>query len=232
LKYKYLYQTKDNENREGWVTARDRADAYAKLRKEGIRPYRLIGDDPAKWRRWLVPSAAAAALVVSTAAAVLAFAGRRAAPVGRCQLTGDSSVISACMADGWAGVFESNLDRYLAAYAQPGWIALPPETTDAEVDAFAAELERPLSAPGATGPETKMMESIVASMRQEMRDYLAGGGSVREYLEFLEERQDQEREFRRKAMDAVARAPEFMRERTMQNVNVRLREMGLPELSH
>jgi len=232
LKYKYLYQTKDNENREGWVTARDRADAYAKLRKEGIRPYRLIGDDPAKWRRWLLPAAAAAALAAATAAAVLAFAGSGDGPLGRRQLSGDSSVISACMADGWVGVFESNLDRYLAAYAQPGWIALPPELTDEEIAAFAAELERPLSAPGATGPETRMMKSIVASMRREMRDYLAGGGSVKEYLEFLEERQDQEREFRSKAIDAVARAPSSMRERAMQNVNVRLKEMGLPELSH
>ena len=232
MKYKYLYQTKENENREGWVTARDRADAYAKLRKDGIRPYRLIGDDPAKWRRWLVPSAAAAALVAATAATVMSIVGREEGPVGRRQLAGDSSVISACMADGWSGVFESNLDRFLAAYAQPGWIALPPELTEAQVGAFAAELERPLSAPGATGPETRMMKSIVASMRREMKDYLAGGGSVKEYLEFLEERQDQEREFRCKAMDAVARAPESMRERVLQNVNVRLREMGLPELSH
>ena len=36
MKYKYLYQTKDNENREGWIKAKDRADAYAKLRKQGV----------------------------------------------------------------------------------------------------------------------------------------------------------------------------------------------------
>ena len=50
MKYKYLYQDKNNVNCEGEIEARDRADAYTKLRKNGIRPYRVIGDDPFDWR--------------------------------------------------------------------------------------------------------------------------------------------------------------------------------------
>ena len=36
------------------MNAKNRADAYALLRKQGIRPYRLLGDDPVNWQPWAV----------------------------------------------------------------------------------------------------------------------------------------------------------------------------------
>ena len=33
MKYQYFYQTKDNENRSGWIKARNRESAYTILRK-------------------------------------------------------------------------------------------------------------------------------------------------------------------------------------------------------
>lgn len=54
MTYKYLYQDKENRNLEGEIKARNRADAYQLLRKQGIRPYRLIGDDPWNWRPWAI----------------------------------------------------------------------------------------------------------------------------------------------------------------------------------
>ena len=54
LKYKYLYQDRENRNLEGEISAKNRADAYQLLRKNGIRPYRLIGDDPWNWRPWAI----------------------------------------------------------------------------------------------------------------------------------------------------------------------------------
>ena len=54
MNYTYLYQDRQNVNRTGEIAARDRADAYAKLRKQGIRPYRVIGDDPWNWRPWAI----------------------------------------------------------------------------------------------------------------------------------------------------------------------------------
>ncbi len=228
MKYKYLYQTKENENREGWIDARDRADAYTRLRKQGIRPYRVIGKDPVRWRPWAVGGAFAVLLAIS---GTLLLRPEPETPVSRRQLTGNSEIVSKGMADGWEDVFATKLDRYLAAYAQPGWIALPPETTDAEIAAFADELARPFEAVTDT-PEALLLKRIVAAMRAEMADYLAKGGSVRDYLAFLEDRQDQEREFRNKAMDAIARAPESMRERVRMNVDMRLREMGLPPVGN
>ena len=54
LKYKYLYQDRGNNNLEGEIVARDRDEAYKILRKQGIRPYRVIGDDPWNWRPWAI----------------------------------------------------------------------------------------------------------------------------------------------------------------------------------
>ena len=54
MTYKYLYQDKNNANREGEIKARNRDEAYKLIRKQGIRPYRVIGDDPWNWRPWAV----------------------------------------------------------------------------------------------------------------------------------------------------------------------------------
>lgn len=230
MKYQYFYQTKENENREGWISARDRADAYTLLRKQGIRPYRVVGDDPVRWQPWAV-----GVLVVMLATGLLVsllFLGMGSPSEfsGRQQLTGDRAVISAGLASSWEGTFDSALDRYLSAYAQPGWIALPPEMTDEEIAGLAADLDRPSVCNDAGSPERRLLHRIVLSMRSEMKDYLANGGTVKEYFEFLEERQDQERDFRNRAIDSVLRAPESLRDRARLNVNLRLRQMGLAEI--
>ena len=54
MTYKYLYQDSKNRNCEGEIKAGSREDAYRQLRKAGIRPYRLIGDDPVRWQPWAV----------------------------------------------------------------------------------------------------------------------------------------------------------------------------------
>lgn len=68
MKYEYLYQDSQNNNCCGSINARNRADAYAKIRRLGIKPYRVLGDDPWNWR----PFAYGACLVL---AVVLAIAG-------------------------------------------------------------------------------------------------------------------------------------------------------------
>ena len=230
MEYKYLYQTKENENREGVVKAASRADAYAVLRKKGIRPYRLIGDDPPKWRRPATIASAAAAVAAAAAALAVALRPPASAPLARMQIPGDPALLSASLASAWEDVFPSALDRHLAAYAQPGWLALAPEETPDE-KAFARELEEPPAKVSASDPEhVRTVKRIVAGMRAEMEKYLADGGSVGDYLAFLDERQDEERALRAKAAESVEKAPADMRERARLNVNARLREMGLAEI--
>ena len=54
-------------NLEGEIVAKDRDEAYRLLRKDGIRPYRVIGDDPWNWRPWAI----SAGYVILSAALVV-----------------------------------------------------------------------------------------------------------------------------------------------------------------
>ena len=65
--YKYLYQNKENQNCEGEIKARNRSEAYTLLRKQGVRPYRVIGDDPWNWRPWALAAGYAVLLVIIAA---------------------------------------------------------------------------------------------------------------------------------------------------------------------
>lgn len=73
--YRYLYQDKDNRNLEGEIKARDRAEAYTLLRRQGIRPYRVIGDDPWNWRPWAI--GAGYAVLVAAVVVLLVLLGAK-----------------------------------------------------------------------------------------------------------------------------------------------------------
>ena len=229
MKYRYLYQTKDNENKEGWINAKSRENAYAELRKAGIRPYRVIGDDPVNWK----PYAAGAAIVLlATALASVLLVGREdRRPHPRAQLVGDRAVIDAGVYSGWTNVLSSALDCRLARYAQPGRYVEPSKPTAEECEALKAALDEPMQYVAGEPSEHRMLKNIVAKMREDMRAYIAEGGDVAGYLDFLDERQTQEREFREKALDTVYRAPESLRERAWLGVNARLKDMGIEPLS-
>lgn len=229
MKYRYFYQTKDNENKEGWIKAKSRENAYALLRKSGIRPYRVVGDDPLNWK----PYAAGAAIVLlATALGATLLVGREdRAPRPRAQLEGDKAVISAGVYSDWTNVLTSALDIRLARYAQPGRFVEPSVPTAEELAAYEAELGADVPRVSGEPPEHRMLRNIIAKMREDMRAYVAEGGDVAGYLEFLDERQSQEREFREKALDAVYRAPESMRERAWLGVNARLKDMGIEPLA-
>ena len=227
MKYRYLYQTKDNENREGWIKARSRENAYAELRKAGIRPYRLIGDDPVNWRPW---AAACAILALSAALAVSLFIRGGEKPLPRRQLEGDAAVIASGVYCGWTNVFSSVLDRRLAAYAQPGREVAFVAPSQEEIEAMAAELETPVKNLGGNRLAYAQLARIVEFMRGDLRLWLARGGDIRGYVEYLFERQQDECDFRAKAVDAVYRAPESMRYRAWLGVNARLTDMGIAPL--
>ena len=77
MKYKYLYQDRENQNREGEIAARNRDEAYKLLRKQGIRPYRVIGDDPWNWRPWAISAGYVVLSVALIVVGVVAIAQAR-----------------------------------------------------------------------------------------------------------------------------------------------------------
>lgn len=231
MKYQYLYQTKDNENRSGWISARNREAAYALLRKQGIRPYRIVGDDPVNWRPWAVGGVLALFAAAAAVSAVVAFrAHDDTRPRGREQLYGDRAVIAEGVFSEWAGVLESPLDRFLAAYAQPGASVLPPLLSAAEQESFQSELAKPVRYVDGERMEHRQLKNIIAGLRDEMRAHLAAGETVGQYMDFLEERQQEEREFRDKAVESLSRVPQSHLYQAWQGVNARLRERAMQPL--
>lgn len=231
MKYQYFYQTRENENRSGWIKARNRESAYTMLRKQGIRPYRIVGDDPLNWRPWalgVLVSALAAALVFTLVAVKRSADDREPRP--RQQLYGDASRIAAGAFSGWEGVLASPLDRYLAAYVQPGSSALPPLMTAAEIASFEAELDKDVEYADGEPMEHRQLKNIIAWLRAEMREHLASGETVGQYMDFLEERQQSEREFRNHAEESLERVPSSHIYQAWLGVNARLRERGIATL--
>lgn len=233
MTYKYLYQTRDNENKSGEIKAKNRAEAYAAIRKLGIKPYRVIGDDPGFLRaHWVLVSSFAAALTALALALSFFFLRRDDAfsPAPRAQLEGDMQFIAKGAADAWEGVFSTPLDRYLAAFAQPGWDIFAEYPTKEEIASFASDLDEPLERSTSERDEIRQLKNIVLGMRNEMKKYLGEGGTVEDYLEYLDERRQRECDIREKARDTLERAPESLRSRALINLNIRLRDMGIAPL--
>jgi len=225
--YKYLYQTKENENREGVIKARNREAAFHALRLQGIRPYRLIGDDPVNWLPWAVGGA----IVLLVAGLVLALRMPRGAddrtPRLRQQIVGDAAFIADGVANDWSTLFDTGLDRYLAAYAQPGGNAVPPYVDPDRVERMAADLDTPLKYPDGERGEARQLRNIVAYLREEMRAALASGQTVKDHFSFLEDRQREEIALWQKAEQSILKAPESYRAKMAASVNAQLRARGI-----
>jgi hypothetical protein len=146
MKYRYLYQTKENENREGWIKARSRDEAYTLLRKQGIKPYRVIGDDPFNWRPWVIGAGYVVllALVFALAGWILCSGvlderrGRRQISRPRVVLTGEEAEDMRLKA-------AEAVDRAPEAYRYHVWRSVNARLTEMGVE----PLEKPLDLPEA-----------------------------------------------------------------------------------
>ena len=119
MKYRYFYQTSGNESRQGWITARDRKDAYAQLRKKGIKPYMLLGKDPLAWKRWAAIGALSVLVAGLTTWILLAPRPAVATVEERAQLYGDPATIQQLAVDGWRKTFADAGDASGARHAIP-----------------------------------------------------------------------------------------------------------------
>lgn len=136
MTYRYLYQTKDNENREGEIKARSRDEAYTLLRKQGIRPYRVIGDDPWNWRPWAI--AAGYAVLVAALAVLLWLNLKDSRPVAdvspeeaeELRMRAEEAVFNAPEAyryHVWKGVNARLAERGIAPVEKPIGLEEPPD---------------------------------------------------------------------------------------------------------
>ena len=234
MNYQYFYQTKNNENRSGTIKAPSRAEVYTLLRLRGIRPFRVIGEDPPRWRPW-VAGAAVALLVIAAIGSLIYTALRDPETLTvrgmREQLVGDSSFIAHGVMNGWDGVFSNRLDGALALYAQPGWNVVVPADIEKEITTLTEkDLLGPVTLMVDTRPELEQLREIVKTMRRELLEYIYEGGNLADYFQLLDERQARERALGEKARTTYLHASPEQRGRVRRDLNVRLKGMGLAPL--
>ena len=165
-KYHYFYQSRENANLDGWIAAKNRDDAYAQLRKVGIKPCKVVGKDPIAWRRW-----AAIAVLAAALAGTYTWLALRPDPVApdeqfvRHQIYGAESVIRNGISTGWSACGLDEGERYLARYAQPGVKVAYRRRTPETASAVEAALARHLEVEDSELLEYRQLKQIVESIK-------------------------------------------------------------------
>ena len=234
-KFHYFYQSKENKNLDGWIVAKSRDDAYAQLRKQSIKPYKVVGKDPIAWKRW-----AAIAVLAVALAGTYAWLALRSEPVApdeqfvRHQIYGAESVVRNGMSTEWSACGLDEGERYLARYAQPGIRVAYRRRTPETASAVEAALARHLEVEDSELLEYRQLKQIVESIKDELRAYIKSGGNVDGFLDRLQERQDQEVAYYNAANQELENAKATMPEDELYNLwaakNAELRAIGLPML--
>lgn len=234
-KFHYFYQSKENKNLDGWIVAKSRDDAYAQLRKQSIKPYKVVGKDPVAWKRW-----AAIAVLAVALAGTYAWLALRSEPVApdeqfvRHQIYGAESVIRNGISTEWSACGLDEGERYLARYAQPGIKVAYRRKTPETASAVEASLSRHLEVEDSELLEYRQLKQIVESIKDELRAYIKSGGNVDGFLDRLQERQDQEVAYYNAANQELENAKATMPEDELYNLwaakNAELRAIGLPML--
>ena len=211
MKFLYEYRTSDNVHHDGTINAPNREAAYAALKAQGIRPgcvkeapgffNKLFG----KGKRWIAIAvlAAVAAASVLYARRTIQVAGDTFDAEARRQVIGDAAIIEKGILTGWSDVFPEEGERFLASFAIPGVPAGQRNTSEAEIK---ASLSRRVAATNGDGIEARQIKAMVEGMKQELRDYLAAGGSIVDYGTRLVRRQEEELSYYNRAKTEIDNA--------------------------
>ena len=241
MKFGYSYKSSDGVRHEDSFTAANKEEVFEVLRARGIRPIKV-------WELDAPKSAAARnllglAIMIAVAAVVVwvgvLMHGQSAAPgpqeEDRSQIYGDPGILQTCEARSWANVFEDEGDRFLARFAQPGRVVrLSGQAWRGNIAAALKANMKPVKVTRTDGPEIAKMKRMVNGMKAEMRQYVADGGTVEQYIDEVLERQKVEEgivsnfqvEFDRLAKKVTKENREDTIEKWNAK-NVLLREMGL-----
>ena len=247
MRFTYEYKTSENERRSGEIAAPSRAAVYSELKKRGIRPYKVdLAPGFANWLASLGKRTAAIALLGAAVIAVgllwigqrdqaetfkdkaVAFSDRFENKTRR-QVIGDAAVIEKGIRNGWADVFPDEGERFLASFAVPGVPAGQRNTTEEEIR---AALSRQVMPDEADGIEARQIKSMVEGMKDELRDFMRDGGSIRQFGACLVERQEAELGYYSRAkaeLEALqaSGAPAKEIEALWERRNAELRQMGV-----
>ena len=211
LKFIYSYTTHQNERREGLtISAPNRDAAFSELNKRGIRPYKLY-PAPGLWNKvlsigWRGFAIILLAVILGISVVVALnlhkdivkleqdddvrgiVSGAITSKVRR-QLIGDQGFIEKGIRTGWSDVFDHEGERFLASFAIPG---VPATVRTTNVAALDEALKRKVEASENDGMEARQIKAMVEGMKDELRRFIASGGTIEQYGRRLVARQDEE----------------------------------------
>ena len=234
MKYTYAYKTSDGRRHEASTEAASREDVFESLRRQGIRPIKVVAADGSKSngevrgvrKRVLILSVAAAACL----AAILVYGvlhlshgpsvaigderrpdgeSHAASPLPRQIVYGDRSRIGSI-----ASVALTNrVNSFLVRFAEPGRPFAAPEADWPTKDEFLEAFRTPITIADGELTEYIDLKRIIVGLKHEMQAYLNAGGTVEDFIAELVRRQAQEIAQREKAqkhldglLDAACRA--------------------------
>ena len=207
MRFLYEYKTRDNERRGGEITAPSRAAVYAELKKRGIKPYKVDLAPGFLNRVQSLGKRTAAIVVLGALCLVLGVAVRSFQrentelnsslstlnssfeSTTRRQVIGDTAIIEKGIRNGWADIFPEEGERFLASFAIPGVPAGQRNTTEEEIG---AALSRRIEPTEADGLEARQIKSMVEGMKDELREFMRNGGTIKQFGSALVERQEAE----------------------------------------
>ena len=260
MKFIYSYNTKQNERREGLtISAPNRDAAFSELNKRGIRPYKLY-PAPGLLNRMSAIGGRGLAIIVLAVALGLFMAialtqhkdiveleqdgdvreivtGAITSKVRR-QLIGDQGFIEKGIRTGWSDVFDHEGERFLASFAIPG---VPATVRTTKVAALEDALKRRVEAKESDGMEARQIKAMVEGMKDELRRFVAAGGTIEQYGRRLVARQDEEIAIFNRASNEIEQASKGSLDKAelselVDRRNGELRRMGIrlvamPEVS-
>ncbi len=151
-----------------------------------------------------------------------------ATPLPRQTIPGDRRRIEA----GRDTIFTNAAERLLARFAEPGRAVASLEGANPTDADFAACLREPIRIASTDFTEVVDLKRIVTGMKREMRAYIAGGGTVEQYLLELVKRQKLEASYRENAekrLEGMLSKPKEAYAYWLK-ANASLKSMGIYEL--
>ena len=243
MRYTYAYRDSQGVRHEASIDAESRDAAFSILRRQGIRPIKVVAADGSKEngappviKKRIVAALIVSILILAVVAAILAFQSvSRPAVPGVLQADnvrhyplGDAAFIEKGILTGWSDVFEHEGDRFLASFAVPGVKAAQRNTT---VEEIKAALERSVSIATDDGLEARQIKAMVEGMKAEARAYIEAGGNIVEYGRRLTERQDTEIAIYEQARLEIEKVKETMPIEELldfwESKNAQLRNLGI-----
>ena len=247
MRFLYEYKTRENERRSGEILAPSRSAVYAELKKQGVKPYKV--ELAPGFLNWLQSLGKRSAAIVLLALGVVCFLvlwrGERGEAETfkdkatafsdrfenktRRQVIGDTAIIEKGIRNGWADIFPEEGERFLASFAIPGVPAGQRNTTEGEIS---AALSRQVAPADSDGIEARQIKSMVEGMKDELREFMRNGGTIRQFGACLVERQESELAYYNRTKSELATlhkaaTPTKELESLWEKRNNELRQMGI-----